>query len=72
MELKKACCGFGHREVYQNITGQLERAYLKPPNVGVRCFTPEQWVNLIISFRRLFAKQRKAIRISSSFASSRI
>ena len=21
----KACCGFGHREVYQNITGQLER-----------------------------------------------
>ena len=83
MELQKACCGFGHREVYQNITGQLERAVLEAAEhgctlfytgamVGVRCFTPEQWVNLIISFRRLFAKQRKAIRISSSFASSRI
>ena len=34
MELQKACCGFGHREVYQNITGQLERAVLEAAERG--------------------------------------
>ena len=38
MELQKACCGFGHREVYQNITGQLERAVLEAAERGCTLF----------------------------------
>ena len=38
MELQKACCGFGHREVYQNITGQLERAVLEAAEQGCTLF----------------------------------
>ena len=34
----KACCGFGHREVYQNITGQLERAVLEAAERGCTLF----------------------------------
>ena len=34
----KACCGFGHREVYQNITGQLERAVLEAAKRGCTLF----------------------------------
>ena len=46
MELQKACCGFGHREVYQNITGQLERAVLEAAEHG--CTLRRTWVYAVL------------------------
>ena len=37
-QIIKACCGFGHREVYQNITGQLDRAVLEVTKQGCTLF----------------------------------
>ena len=38
MELLKACCGFGHREVFANITEQLDKAVLKAAEQGCIIF----------------------------------
>lgn len=38
MELLKACCGFGHREVSANITEQLDKAVLKVAEQGCIIF----------------------------------
>ena len=34
----KACCGFGHREVYENITAQLDKAVLEAAEQGCVIF----------------------------------
>lgn len=34
----KACCGFGHREVYENITEQLDKAVLEAAEQGCIIF----------------------------------
>ena len=38
MELSKACCGFGHREVFSNITEQLDKAVLEAAEQGCVIF----------------------------------
>ena len=38
MELLKACCGFGHREVFANITEQLDKAVLEAAEQGCIIF----------------------------------
>lgn len=35
---KRACCGFGHREVYENITEQLDKAVLNAAEQGCVIF----------------------------------
>ena len=34
----KACCGFGHREVFSNISGQLDKALLEAAEKGCKIF----------------------------------
>lgn len=38
MEKPKACCGFGHRDVFQNITGKVDKAVLKAVGLGCEVF----------------------------------
>lgn len=53
MKELKACCGFGHRIIYQNITEKVNRAVFEAYTLGCKVFIPEQWVNLTLSLLRL-------------------
>ena len=37
-QIKKACCGFGHRQVFSNITEQLDKAVLDAAEKGCEIF----------------------------------
>lgn len=54
----RACCGFGHRQVFENITEQLENAVNSAANQGCKSSTRERWAILIACFPRLYEKQR--------------
>ena len=59
MELLKACCAFGHREVYENITAQLDKAVLEAAAQGCVIF----YTGAMGQFDSLFASAvRKAKR----------
>lgn len=38
MEKPKACCGFGHRDVFQNITCKVDKAVLEAVGLGCEVF----------------------------------
>ena len=54
----RACCGFGHRQVFENITEQLERRLNMLLIRAVKPSTRERWAILIACFPRLYEKQR--------------
>ena len=55
---KKACCGFGHRQVFENITERLDKAVLEAAEQGCEIFYT--------------GRQKDVTRTSSLYALSRI
>lgn len=43
MSLLLSCCGFGHREVLENISEKVYEAVLTAADQGVRSSIQEQW-----------------------------
>ena len=69
-QIKKACCGFGHRQVFENITEQLDKAVLDAAEKGCEIF----YTGAMGDFDSLFPSERQkdVTRTSSLYVSSRI
>ena len=58
VKVKKVCCGFGHREVFENISGQIEEAVLAAIKNGCEIF----YTGAMGEFDRLYSSAIRKVK----------